>query len=63
MTRGDRVVFERLDVAEILGIWRHAKGLVVGIHGQGGRTPTVDVKFDVHATLHRYVPDLFRRVA
>ncbi|KMO36372.1 hypothetical protein VQ02_15540 [Methylobacterium variabile] len=62
MTRGDEVVFERLDLAEVLGIWRHAKGRVVGIHGQDGRAPTIDVKFDGHETLQRYLPDLFRRV-
>jgi hypothetical protein len=62
MHPGDQVVFERLDVAELLGIWRHARGRIVGIHGQGGRAQTVDVKFDGHATLHRYLPDVFRRI-
>jgi len=62
MTSGDEVVFERLDLADALGIWRNAKGRVVGIHGQGSRTPTIDVKFDGHETLQRYLPDLFRRV-
>jgi hypothetical protein len=62
MTRGDQVVFERLDVAEVLGIWRHARGRVVSIHGQGGRPETVDVKFDGHETLRHYLPNLFRRV-
>ncbi|GJD64468.1 hypothetical protein [Methylobacterium frigidaeris] len=62
MTRGDEVVFDRLDLADALGIWRNAKGRIVGIHGQGSRTPTVDVKFDGHETLQRYLPDLFRRV-
>ncbi|GJD52725.1 hypothetical protein OPKNFCMD_5492 [Methylobacterium crusticola] len=63
MTRGDEVVFERLDLADVLGIWRNAKGRILGIHGQeGGTSPTVDVKFDGHETLQRYLPDLFRRV-
>ena len=62
MTRGDEVMFERLDLAEVLGIWRHAKGRIVGIHGQDGRAPTIDVKFDGHEILQRYLPDLFRRV-
>ncbi|UHC19268.1 hypothetical protein LRS73_30795 [Methylobacterium currus] len=62
MTRGDEVVFDRLDLADALGIWRNAKGRIVGIHRQDGRTPTVDVKFDGHETLRRYLPDLFRRV-
>jgi hypothetical protein len=60
--RGDQVVFERLDVAEVLGIWRHARGRVVSTHGQGGRAQTIDVKFEGHETLKRYLPDLFRRV-
>jgi hypothetical protein len=62
MTRGDEVMFERLDVADALGIWRNAKGRVVGIHGQDGRTPTIDVAFDGHEVLQRYLPGLFRRV-
>ncbi|GEP03594.1 hypothetical protein [Methylobacterium oxalidis] len=62
MTRGDQVVFERLDVAEVLGIWRHARGRIVSIHDQGGRPRTVDVKFEGHEILRRYLPDLFRRV-
>ena len=59
---GDEVVFERLDLAEALGIWRHARGRIIGIHGQGGRPATVDVAFEGHAVLERYLPDLFRRV-
>lgn len=59
---GDEVVFERLDVAEALGIWRHARGRIVGVHGQGGRAATVDVLFDGHDLLERYLPDLFRWV-
>ena len=62
MTRGDQVVFERLDVAEVLGIWRHARGRIVSIHDQGGRPRTVDVKFEGHEILRRYLPELFRRV-
>lgn len=62
MTQGDEVVFERLDLAEALGIWRHARGRVVAIHRGGGDVASVDVKFEGHETLHRYLPDLFRRV-
>jgi len=62
VVQGDEVMFERLDLAEILGIWRHARGRVVGIHRQGGDAATVDVKFEGHETLERYLPDLFRRV-
>ncbi len=62
MTRGDEVVLDRLDLADALGIWRNAKGRVVGIHGQDDRTPTIDVAFDGHEILQRYLPDLFRRV-
>src|SRR6478609_9705368 len=50
VTQGDEVVFERLDLAEILGIWRHARGRVVGIHRQAGGA-TVDVQFQGHDTL------------
>ena len=59
--QGDEVVFARLDLAEILGIWRHARGRVVGVHRQAGGA-TVDVQFQGHDTLERYLPDLFRRV-
>ncbi|GAB6843093.1 hypothetical protein HNR00_004688 [Methylorubrum rhodinum] len=62
MLPGDQVVFDRLDLAEALGIWRNARGRVVGIHGQPGRAPTVDVQFEGHETLHGYLPDLFRRI-
>lgn len=62
MSQGDEVVFERLDLAEILGIWRHARGRVVGLRGPGDAPATVDVKFDGHDTLEAYLPDLFRRV-
>jgi len=60
--RGDQVVFDRLDLAEALGIWRHARGRIVRIHGRDGRSGTVDVAFEGHAILERYLPDLFRRV-
>lgn len=59
--QGDEVVFERLDLAEALGIWRKARGRVVGIHRQGGASVTVDVQFQGYAILERYLPDLFRR--
>ena len=61
MLPGDQVVFDRLDLAEALGIWRNARGWVVGIHGQAGCT-TLDVQFDAHETLQSYLPDLFRRI-
>ncbi|WP_147078517.1 hypothetical protein [Methylobacterium haplocladii] len=65
MVPGDRVVFARLDVAEALGIWRHATGRVVDTHDETqaaseGRV-TVDVQFDGHETLQRYLPDLFEK--
>lgn len=65
MAPGDEVVFARLDVAEALGIWRHATGRVVETHGEAkgaseGRV-TVDVQFDGHETLQRYLPDLFEK--
>ncbi len=62
MMQGDQVVFERLDLAEALGIWRHARGRIVGIHGQDRDVATVDVKFEGHETLQSYLPDLFRRI-
>lgn len=62
MRRGDEVVFDRLDLAEALGIWRNARGRVVGIHGWDGRAATIDVQFEGHAVLERYLPGLFRRV-
>jgi hypothetical protein len=60
MTLGDAVVFARLDLAEVLGIWRHARGRVVDVHHDGAAA-TVDVKFDGHDILERYLPGLFRR--
>ena len=62
MAQGDQVVFQRIDLAEILGIWRHARGRIVGIHRQSGHSATVDVKFDGHETLERYLADLFELV-
>lgn len=62
MAQGDQVVFQRLDLAEILGIWRHARGRIVGIHQQQGHSATVDVKFEGHETLERYLADLFQLV-
>lgn len=62
ITPGAQVVFERLDLAEALGIWRNARGRVVGIHGHGGRGTTIDVVFEGHETLRRYLPGLFRPV-
>lgn len=39
MMQGDEVVFARIDLAEILGIWRHARGRVVGIHPRATPRP------------------------
>lgn len=65
IAEGDQVVFARLDVAEALGIWRHARGRVVETHAEAQAalegTITIDVKFDGHETLHRYLPDLFEK--
>ena len=60
MAAPDRRRFEGY-LAEILGIWRHARGRVVGLHRPWGAAATVDVKFEGHETLERYLPDLFRR--
>lgn len=62
MMQGDAVVFARPDLAEILGIWRHARGRVVGVHRAGDAPAIVDVTFQGHGTLERYLPDLFRPV-
>ncbi|MBY0253701.1 MULTISPECIES: hypothetical protein [Methylobacterium] len=62
MMQGDAVVFARPDLAEILGIWRHARGRVVGVHHAGDAPAIVDVTFQGHDTLERYLPDLFRPV-
>ncbi|MBP2493984.1 hypothetical protein ABID82_004824 [Methylobacterium sp. PvP062] len=62
MMQGDAVVFARPDLAEILGIWRHARGRVVGVHRAGDAPAIVDVTFQGHGTLERYLPNLFRPV-
>lgn len=65
MEPGDEVVFARLDVAEALGIWRHATGRVIETHDEGQPSPegtvSVDVQFEGHETLYRYLPDLFEK--
>jgi hypothetical protein len=63
MTQGDQVVFARLDVAEALGIWRHATGRVVGIHPVRGEALAVDVEFAGHGILVGYIASLFTRIA
>ncbi|WP_147048685.1 hypothetical protein [Methylobacterium gnaphalii] len=67
MKPGDEVVFARLDVAEALGIWRHATGRVIDTHDEERPSPegtvTVDVQFEGHETLYRYLPDLFEKRA
>lgn len=67
ISEGDQVVFARLDVAEALGIWRHALGLVVETHVEAPAAAdamiTLDVKFDGHEVLYRYLPDLFEKRA
>lgn len=56
-------MFARLDVAETLGIWRHATGEVVGIQVVSDGLLALDVQFDGHELLRGYVSALFRRVA
>ncbi|KQO56733.1 hypothetical protein ASG60_13325 [Methylobacterium sp. Leaf469] len=63
MTQGDQVVFARLDVAEALGIWRHATGRVIGIHPAPGEALAVDVEFAGHGVLVGYSASLFTRIA
>ena len=58
---GDEVVFARLDLAEVLGIWRNATGRVVETHGRPGDVATLDVKFEGHETLHGYLATLFKK--
>lgn len=62
MAPGDQVMFARLDVADALGIWRHATGRVVEIHPSIDGPLSVDVAFDGYGVLVSYVADLFRRV-
>lgn len=61
ITLGDRVVFSRPDLAEVLGIWRHATGRVVERHDRPGDIATVDVKFEGHETLEGYLATLFEK--
>lgn len=63
MAQGDQVVFARLDLAEALGIWRHATGRIVGIHRGRDAPLSVDVEFDGHGILVGYIAALFKRVA
>lgn len=56
-------MFARLDVAEALGIWRHATGEVIGIHEAADGLLALDVQFDGHELLRGYVSALFQRVA
>lgn len=62
MAPGDQVVFARLDVAEALGIWRHAIGRIVGVHPGPDGTESIDVAFDGHGILVSYIAALFRRI-
>ncbi|MCJ2035742.1 hypothetical protein [Methylobacterium sp. J-068] len=62
MVPGDQVVFTRLDVAEILGIWRHATGRIVDVLPAIDGSEVVDVQFDGHRLLVGYIATLFQRV-
>lgn len=62
MALGDQVVFARLDVAEVLGIWRHATGRVVDVLPADGGSQVVNVQFDGHRLLVGYIADVFQRV-
>ncbi|MDB5648230.1 hypothetical protein [Methylobacterium sp.] len=62
MVLGDQVVFARLDVAEALGIWRHATGRIVDIVPATDGSQVVDVQFDGHRLLVGYIAALFQRV-
>jgi hypothetical protein len=62
MALGDQVVFARLDVAEALGIWRHATGRVVEIGPALDGGQAVNVQFDGHGLLVGYIATLFQRV-
>lgn len=62
MALGDQVVFARLDVAEALGIWRHATGRIVEIVPADDGSEVVDVQFDGHRLLVGYIAALFQRV-
>ena len=63
MALGDQVVFARLDVADSLGIWRHAMGRIVEIHPAIDGPLSVDVAFDGYGILVSYIAALFTRVA
>ncbi|WP_019905828.1 hypothetical protein [Methylobacterium sp. 77] len=62
MVLGDQVVFARLDVAEALGIWRHATGRVVDIVSGADGADAVNVQFEGHRLLVGYIASLFQRV-
>ncbi|KQO60471.1 MULTISPECIES: hypothetical protein [unclassified Methylobacterium] len=62
MVLGDQVVFARLDVAEALGIWRHATGRIVDVFPAAGGAQAVDVHFEGHGLLVGYIATLFQRV-
>lgn len=55
-------MFARLDVAEILGIWRHATGRVVDVLPADDGSQVVNVQFDGHRLLVGYIAALFQRV-
>lgn len=55
-------MFARLDVADALGIWRHATGRVVDIHQSLNGAVAVDVLFEGHGLLVSYIAALFQRV-
>ncbi len=62
MGLGDQVVFARLDVAEALGIWRHATGRIVDVGPVADGPAVVDVLFEGHGLLVGYMAALFQRV-
>jgi hypothetical protein len=62
MVLGDQVVFSRLDVADALGIWRHATGRIVDILPSRDGPQIVDVQFEGHRLLVGYIAALFQRV-
>ena len=63
ITLGDEVVFARLDLADVLGIWRNATGRVVETHDRPGDATTLDVKFEGHEMLQDYLATLFKKPA
>ncbi|KQP77518.1 MULTISPECIES: hypothetical protein [unclassified Methylobacterium] len=62
MVLGDQVVFARLDVADALGIWRHATGRIVDVLPARDGAQVVDVQFEGHGLLVGYIAALFQRV-